>query len=159
MGHAEIDQSGFLAAVDHIDRASKDFPGRFGEAVAILCLAQRVGADYPYFFWLDALKKLCEARQAVEAAFDGVIRESTVFQSCAQLHLFGEHLYGPHLAVLDTGDNQVEGVAAKIYCSQLAAFRKVFGVIAVQSVPFPCLGGYLMVLEGVSGVQPEPWSQ
>ena len=117
MSNAQVNESGLLAAIDHVHRAAQDCACRFGEFPAVLGLPQGVGAHHANAFGLDTLEELGETRKAFQATLDSLFSEKPFEQACAQLHFFCQHLNRSHFTVFDARDNQVKGVAAQVYGS------------------------------------------
>jgi hypothetical protein len=66
--HAGVDQAGFLATGDHLDRQAERLARAREELVAVARLAQRLRRDRPHLIGPVALEPLLEPRQAGEPA-------------------------------------------------------------------------------------------
>jgi hypothetical protein len=137
MCNTEIDQTCFLATVDHVHFGAQQFPGGPGERAAVLRQSQGVSAHHPRSFRFDTFQQLGETGQAIQAPLNGLVRESPVLQACAELNFFSQCLHGSHLPVLDFGNNQVKGVAAEVNRGQLAAVREWFLIVCIQGLWHP----------------------
>ena len=121
VGYPKVNESGLLTAVDDVDPGAEETTRRDSELLSISGNAQCVCSYHSYAFWFDTLQQLGESAQAGQTAFNGIAGQPLVFQPGPQLYFFSQGLDGPHLAVFDLGDYQVERVTAKVDGSQQAA--------------------------------------
>ena len=129
MGHAQIDQAGFLTAGNYLDLMTEDLLGAADEHRAVARLTQGVGADDAYGAFRQRVGELGEAAQAVEPALHCFFAELTlVVQACGQLHFVAEALEDANFVTVGLGQHHVKAVRTQVDGSdQGETFGRGFG--------------------------------
>ena len=115
VGRAEVDQACLLAPGDDLDARAEHGLGAVDQLLAIVGIAQGVGAHHPHTRGGDALEKGRKASQAVQRPRHGVLVEvAVVVQARRQLDLFAQPRHHLQPVILIVGHQQVKAVGAQI---------------------------------------------
>ena len=123
MGHAEVDQAGFLAAGDDLHRIAQHVLRTANELVGVAGHPEGVGAHHLNRVPGHALQPLGKAPKAVQCALLSLLGEAVeAVEACSQLHLLPHLLQGPDFAVHEAGHHHVETVGAHVDGRQHSGF-------------------------------------
>ena len=125
VGHAEVDEAGFLPAADDLDAVAEGLLGAPDEAAAVARLAQCVGADDADVARREFAQALAETFEAGEGTPRRGRREfMPVAEPFGQAHHLAMLVHDLQPLALVDGDDQVEAVRSQVECRE-SLFRGV----------------------------------
>jgi hypothetical protein len=119
VGHALVDQAGFLAPGHHVDRKAQHALGFGQELVAVARFAQGLGGHGAHLAAFEPCQPFAEAGQAVPAALHGLGGQVALgVQAAALAHGFFQVFGAVDLAVVEVADFKAEAVGAQIHSGE-----------------------------------------
>ena len=135
--HALVDQPGFFAPGDDVDREAQDAFGLRQELGAVAGLAQGLGGNCAHVVLLEAGQPLAEARQAIPATLHGRRGEVAFFVQATALANGLFQVFGAvDLAVVEVADFKAVAVGSQVHSGEAGTVLHECLLVAGVSIAF-----------------------